>query len=51
MEKIVNKGDEYVEKEIARIGRIIAKGKITREKFADMILKQNVLRAFSVEES
>merc|ERR1719160_276084 len=48
MEKIVKKGDEYVEKEIGRIGRIIQKGSITRTKFADMVLKGNVLEAFVV---
>ena len=46
MGKIIKKGDEYVTKEHARIGRIISKGKITRDKFADMVLKQNVLDAF-----
>lgn len=46
MEKIIKKGDEYPTKESARLARIIAKGSITRTKFADMVLKQNVLDAF-----
>jgi len=46
MEKIIKKGDEYPTKESARLARIIAKGAITRTKFADMVLKQNVLDAF-----
>ena len=46
MEKVINKGEEYVTKEKARIGRIIQKGSITRTKFAEMVVKQNVLDAF-----
>merc|ERR1712188_120828 len=46
MEKIIKKGDEYPTKESARLARIIAKGAITRTKYADMVLKQNVLDAF-----
>jgi len=49
MEKIVKKGEEYPAKEKARIERIIAKGSITRTKFADMVLKANVLDAFVIE--
>merc|ERR1712046_292637 len=47
MEKIIKKGDEYPTKESAWLARIIAKGAITRTKFADMVLKQNVLDALS----
>jgi protein disulfide-isomerase A6 len=46
MEKIIKKGDGYPEKEKARIARIIQKGSITRTKFAEMVVKQNVLDAF-----
>lgn len=46
MAKVIAKGDEYITKEKERIGRIILKGSITRTKFADMVLKQNVLDAF-----
>ncbi len=41
----------FSSQEITRLGKIMAKGKITRDKFADMVLKQNVLNAFLVEES
>merc|ERR1712048_157543 len=46
MEKNHQEGDEYPTKESARLARIIAKGAITRTKFANMVLKQNVLDAF-----
>merc|ERR1712048_1138684 len=51
MEKIIKKGDGYAAKESARLGRIIQKGSITRTKFADMVLKVNVLDAFLDTES
>ncbi|UPR02460.1 thioredoxin domain-containing protein [Chloropicon primus] len=51
MTKIIAKGEGYIEKESARIGRIIQKGSITRTKFADMVLKVNVLDAFKATET
>merc|ERR1711959_425115 len=45
-EAFLEKAKPETEKEIGRIGRIIQKGSITRTKFADMVLKGNVLEAF-----
>ena len=45
-EKVLAKGAEYLDKEIARLGGMLAKPSIQPEKKTEFMLKQNILRSF-----
>lgn len=47
-EKIVAKGVEYVEKEIARLTGMISKATVTAEKKTSFMLRRNILKAFQL---
>ena len=45
-EKVLAKGSEYLDKEIARLGSMLAKPSIIPEKKTEFMLKQNILKSF-----
>jgi protein disulfide-isomerase A6 len=45
-EKVLAKGDEYLDKEIARLANMLGKPGIQAEKKTEFMLKTNILRAF-----
>lgn len=51
MEKVLAKGDEYIEKEKTRLNKLIWGGSISRAKLSDMIIKHNIMEAFVAEAS
>jgi len=49
LEKVLQKGRDYVTKELARLEKIHAKGGLAPEKADDMTIRQNILRQFALE--
>ena len=46
MEKIIKKGNEFVEKEKARIAAMLESGKVNEKKIDDFTIRKNILAAF-----
>ena len=44
---VVSKGAEYVQKEIARLGRMLESGSVKEEKVSEFKIRSNVLKVFA----